>query len=265
MSRLANGQMGSGSSASGAAFQLARLVAVVVSVGFSFGGFIGITDSDAPGWRKGVAAAVLLLVRPPALAWTGVSLVVVLQFLSGLSVRPTAWEAFYLAAGHAAFVGIALYGVARLADLVADLHNTRDDPAAAEVARERLAFAERLHGRIGTSLREIVRSGEAIGRAAEPESARERLDAGLQTARTALHEARSVAHGYHGGGPAGRRPVADDLTTTAVGVLTVATICLMIVPAPVRQVAEADVSGADRPGPDLLPGLGLPVAGAQAG
>jgi two-component system sensor histidine kinase DesK len=71
------------------------------------------------------------------LGWTGFGLVLVTQFFSALPVRPTVAEALYLVFGHTAFVGIALYGVARLADLVADLRDARTRLADAEVARER--------------------------------------------------------------------------------------------------------------------------------
>ncbi|MBB5964573.1 histidine kinase [Planomonospora venezuelensis] len=283
------------------AFKLARLVAVVVSIGFSYGGFIGIFRADDPPGRKAfgcglltallllhlyncvrtadgrrprawqwtlalqavltvtgllmfastwygntgfLAAAVLLLVRPPALAWGGFALVVAAQYLSGLQVRPTVWDALYLALGHAAFVGIALYGVARFADLVAGLHQTRTALAEAEVARERLAFAQQLNERVGTSLEQVVRCGEAVSAAAEPGTARAQLEAGLATARSALNETRSVAHASRDGAPAGRR-VADDLTTPVVAGLGAATVCLMLLTSPVRQILKEQASGGE--------------------
>jgi hypothetical protein len=148
-----------------------------------------------------LAAAVLLLVRPRSLGWAGFGLVLVTQFFSALPVRPTVAEALYLVIGHTAFVGIALYGVARLADLVADLRDTRTRLADAEVARERVAFAERLRERIGTSLDQVVRHSEAVLGAAEPEAARQRLNQSLDTARAALNEARSVARSHRASVP----------------------------------------------------------------
>jgi signal transduction histidine kinase len=285
----------------GLAFRLARLVAVVVSVGFSYGGFIGIFRSDDSPGRKALgcglltallllhlyncvrtvdgrrpkawqwtlalqavltatgllmfpstwygntgflAAAVLLLVQPPVLAWSGFALIVGAQYLSGLEVRPTVWDALYLATGHAAFVGIALYGVARFADLVADLHKTRTALADVEVTKERLAFAQQLNERVGTSLEQVVRSGEAISEVAEPETIRAQLDASLATARSALNETRSVAHASRDSAPAARQ-VADDLTTTVVARLSVATISLMLLASPVRHILKAQVSSGE--------------------
>ncbi|GAA4592016.1 hypothetical protein GCM10023194_52800 [Planotetraspora phitsanulokensis] len=289
------------SSESGIAVRTARLVAVVVSAGFSFGGFIGAADSDQPNAHKAVAfallatllalhlyncvrradgrsprgwqwtlaaqavltsigmvwfastwygnsgflaAAVLLLVRPRALGWAGFGLVLVTQFFSALPVRPTAAETLYLVIGHTALVGIALYGVARLADLVADLRDTRTRLADAEVARERVAFAERLGERVGTSLDQVVEHSEAVLETADPETARRRLNQSLDTARAALNEARSVARSHRENGPS-RRSVADDLTSTSVTVLGVATICLMILPGPVRYALRTDLTAAD--------------------
>jgi hypothetical protein len=191
-----------------------------------------------------LAAAVLLLVRPRSLGWAGFGLVLVTQFFSALPVRPTVAEALYLVIGHTAFVGIALYGVARLADLVADLRDTRTRLADAEVARERVAFAERLRERIGTSLDQVVRHSEAVLGAAEPEAARQRLNQSLDTARAALNEARSVARSHRASVPSWR-PVADDLTATSVTVLGVATICLMILPGPVRYALRTGLTTAD--------------------
>ncbi|MFD0901884.1 sensor histidine kinase [Actinomadura sediminis] len=179
-----------------------------------------------------LAAAILLLVRRRWAAWGGFALVIAAQFAAASPVRPTAVEAAYLAVGHAAFVGIALYGVARLADLVSDMRRTRDGLAAAEVARERLVFAQQLNERVGVSLERVVRDGDA----GDPAAVGRRLD----VARAALNETRSVAHGYGRERPAAA-PVADDLTSRAVAVLGAATICLMIVPTEVRWFLRADL------------------------
>jgi two-component system sensor histidine kinase DesK len=283
------------------AFRLARLVAVVVSAGFSYGGFIGIFRSEDPVARKALggallagllllhlyncvrtaegrrpkawqwtlalqvvltgaglqlfastwygntgflAAAVLLLVRPPALAWAGFAGIVLVQFLSGLDVRPTVWDAAYLAVGHTAFVGIALYGVARFADLVRDMERTRTALADAEVTRERLAFAQLLNERVGASLEEVVRHGEAVAESSELPAARERLAASLDTARSALNETRLVAHSHRDGAPAGRR-VADDLTTTVVTGLGTVAVLLMLLTNPIKSLLKSDLPGGE--------------------
>ncbi|WP_344899944.1 sensor histidine kinase [Actinomadura meridiana] len=273
--------------------RLARLVAVVVSVGFSYGGFIGISRSGDPAGLKALgcgllvsllllhlyncvqtadgrrprawqwtlaaqavltgvglllfadtwygntgflAAAVLLLIRPVAAAWAGFAVVVVVQFVSGLDVRPTVWEAAYLALGHTAFVGVALYGVARFADLVADLEKTRTALAEAEVARERLAFAQQLNERVGRTLEAVVRDGETA-RA----SLRDLLTDRLALARSALNETRSVAHSHRGTAPL-PPPAAGDLTTTFVTGLGMAAALLMLLTGPIRSLSQADES-----------------------
>jgi two-component system sensor histidine kinase DesK len=285
----------------GSAFRLARLVAVVVSVGFSYGGFIGIFRSGdiagqkalgcgllvgllllhlyncvrAPDGRRPtawqwtlalqavltgaglhlfastwygntgfLAAAVLLLIRPAALAWAGFAVIVLAQFLSGLEVRPTVWDAAYLAVGHTAFVGLALYGVARFADLVRDMERTRTALADAEVTRERLAFAQLLNERVGTSIEEVVRHGDAVRESSDLPAVRERLSASLATARSALNETRLVAHSHRDGAPAGLR-VADDPTTTVVTGLGAAATLLMLLTNPVKSILKSDAAGGE--------------------
>ncbi|MFB4314963.1 sensor histidine kinase [Actinomadura sp. 21ATH] len=272
-----------------AAVRWARVVAVGVSCGFAFGGYVGIINAEPGGkpaafalltallllhlrncirwsedvrvrgwqWTLGVqavltavgqiwyastwygnsgflAAAFLLLIRRRWAAWGGFALVIAAQFAAALPVRPTVAEAAHLAVGHAAFVGIALYGVARLADLVSDMRRTRDELAAAEVARERLVFAQQLNERVAVSLERVVRDGEAGDRAA--------VGRRLDVARAALNETRSVAHGYGREHLATGRPAADDLTSRRVAVLGAATICLMIVPGAVRAFLRVDLS-----------------------
>ncbi|OLT11179.1 hypothetical protein BJF79_04640 [Actinomadura sp. CNU-125] len=271
-----------------AAVRWARVVAVGVSCGFAFGGYVGIVNAEPGGkpaafvlltvllllhlrncirwsedarvrgwpWTLGVqavltaagmvwyadtwygnsgflAAAFLLLFRRRWAAWGGFAAVIAAQFAAALPVRPTVAEAAYLAVGHAAFVGIALYGVARLADLVSDMRRTRDGLAAAGVARERLVFAQQLNERVGVSLERVVRDGGT----GDPATIRRRLD----VARAALNETRSVAHGYGRERLAGAT-VADDLTSTVVAVLGAATICLMIVPVEARRLLQAELS-----------------------
>jgi signal transduction histidine kinase len=285
------------------AVRLARAVAVTVSVGFAFGGYVGIIDADHPGptrlaaaalltallglhlrncvrradgrrprawpWTLAaqavltaagmvwfadtwygnsgfLAAAILLLIRPPALAWAGFGAVLVAQFCSALPVRHTVGEALYLALGHAAFVGVALYVVARLADLVTDLRATRTALADAAVARERLAFAEELNERVGAGLEAVVRDGSAALDAG-PAASGDRLRASLETARSALNDARSVAHGHHRDpGPGVRLPaLADDLTVRGVTAVGIATLVLMIVPSEVRRAMRVDLAGGE--------------------
>jgi two-component system sensor histidine kinase DesK len=191
-----------------------------------------------------LAAALLLLIRPPSLAWAGFGLVVVAQFAAALPVRPTVGEALYLAVGHTAFVGIALYAVARLADLVTDLRETRLELAAAEVARQRLAFGRELNERVGASMRRLIRHGEAILAGPDAASARLELDRSLTMARAALNDARSVAHGHRDEDTVPRHPAAD-LGTVGVAAVGGLAVLLMIVPTEVRWAARVGLSGAE--------------------
>ncbi|GAA3474301.1 sensor histidine kinase [Nonomuraea roseola] len=182
-----------------------------------------------------LAAAVLLLIRSPGPRWAAFALVLAAQFWSGLTVRPVS-EALYLVVGQAAFVGVALYGVVRLTDLIIDLRGTQASLAAAEVARERLAFAEELNERVGASLRQVILALQ------RPGLSRAELESSLATARTALTDVRSVSHAHRDG--AGARPVvAGDLTTRVVNVLVVTTLLLMIVPRELRHVLQIGLSG----------------------
>ena len=191
-----------------------------------------------------LAAALLLLVRPPALAWSGFGLVVVAQFAAALPVRPTVGEALYLAVAHTAFVGIALYTVARLADLVADVSDTRLALAAAEVARQRLAFGHELNERVGATMRRLIRHGEDLVARPDVAAARVELDEALALARAALNDARSVAHGHRDDAAATRHPAAD-LGTASVAALGVTAILLMIVPTELRWAGRVGLSAGE--------------------
>lgn len=294
----------------GETLRLARLVAVVVSAGFAFGGVIGViysadaaprkavafallaallllhlrhcvrrTDGRRPrGWQWTLAAqvaltvaglvwfaatwygntgflcaAMLLLLRRAWLQWGGFGLVLVAQYLSSATVRPTVFETLYVVVGQTAFVGLALYAVVRLADLIVDLRATQAELAEVAVARERLAFAEQLNDRVGGSLREVVSRGQAVLEAEDPERARGELEVGLDTARLALTEVRSVSHTHREGGrtrpPRGAAdraglPVAADLTRPVVAGLAAMTLLLMIVPRELRLALSAEVPAA---------------------
>ena len=193
-----------------------------------------------------LAAALLLLIRPPRLAWAGFGLVVVAQFVIALPVRPTVGEALYLAVGHTAFVGIALYTVARLADLVTDVSDTRLALAATEVARQRLAFGRELNERVGANMRRLVRHGEAILVRPDVAALRAELDEALAMARTALNDARAVAHGHRAdtAATAARHPAAD-LGTASVAALGVSAVLLMIIPTELRWAARVGLSAGE--------------------
>jgi signal transduction histidine kinase len=195
-----------------------------------------------------LAGALLLLVRPPALGWVGFGLVIAVHVPVAVSIRPTVFEAIYLVIGQAALVGLAVYGVARLADLVAALRAARRELAVAAVARERLRFAQHLNDGVGAALAAFARRTTALlpVLADRPEAVRAELTDGLSAARRALNDARSVAHAHRDDErPVAGWRVADDLTATSVLVLGAVTLTLMIVPLPLRALLTSGPSAGE--------------------
>ncbi|MFI1577893.1 histidine kinase [Embleya sp. NPDC020630] len=193
-----------------------------------------------------LAGAALLLLRPAWAGWAGFAAVVAVQVPVGLAVRPTVVEALYLVFGQAALVGLAVYALAGLTDLVAALAATRTALADAEVARERLRFTRHLTDGVGASLTRIVERGEAL--VAElrecPERARVALTEALAEARGAMTEVRAYAHAHKS--VAGTPPpaIAVEPTPRAVSVLRVVILVLIVVPLPVRMLAASHYSPA---------------------
>jgi two-component system sensor histidine kinase DesK len=185
-----------------------------------------------------LAGAFLVLLRPAWLAWTGFAVVLAVHVEVGLAVRPTLVEALYLVAGQAALVGLAVYAIARLADLVAALSATRTALAEAGVARERLRFGETLTAGVGATLTRIVGRGDALlaGLRERPNSARAQLEETLEQARGAMNQARAFAH-THRNAEQTPPPVVDEPTPRAVAVLRVVILTLLIVPLPIRVLA----------------------------
>ncbi|GAA4526498.1 hypothetical protein GCM10023096_60190 [Nonomuraea ferruginea] len=190
-----------------------------------------------------LAAAVLLLVRPVRLGWAGFAGVLAVQGWSWWTVDASPGEVANLVFGHTAFVAIALYGSVRVADLVADRYDARAELAAAEVTRERRAFADELNGRVGNSLRTVIAAGEAMLASTGTEQARGQLERALDTARSTLDETRAMSHARRDS-HARVRPPADDMSPAYVHFLGGVTVCLMIVPESARFAVEAGLSAA---------------------
>jgi two-component system sensor histidine kinase DesK len=94
--------------------------------------------------------------------------------------------------------GLIIYGMARLSDLVAEVHASREEKARMAVAQERLRFARDLHDLLGYSLSAITLKSELIYRLVptRPDRAREEISAVLHVSRQALADVRLVASGY---------------------------------------------------------------------
>lgn len=193
-----------------------------------------------------LAGAALLLLRPAWAAWAGFVAVLAVQVPVGLAVRPTVVEALYLVLGQAALVGLAVYALAGLADLVAALTATRTALAEAEVARERLRFARHLTDGVGASLTRILAGGDALlaGLRERPESSRPALTEALAEARVAMTRARAFAHEHKSVESTPPPAIADEPTPRAVAVLRVAILVLLIAPLPLRVLAASDYSPA---------------------
>ncbi|MER5177938.1 histidine kinase [Streptomyces sp. NPDC002896] len=149
-----------------------------------------------PGMAGYFAGSLLLMVRGTsgrilaALTAAGVS-------AAGLG-RGDPWTRSLYAGGATGVMALAVYGVARLAELVARAHHQRETLAWKAVDQERRRYARDLHDLLGYSLSAISLKGDLAQRLVHvhPERTREELDGLLGVARAALTDVRAVAHGY---------------------------------------------------------------------
>lgn len=95
-------------------------------------------------------------------------------------------------------VGLMVFGLARLAQLVRYVHATRAELAQLAIVRERMRFARDLHDLLGYSLSAITLKAELTRRlvATNPARARDELAGVLDISRQALADVRTVASGY---------------------------------------------------------------------
>ncbi|MFI2643386.1 sensor histidine kinase [Streptomyces sp. NPDC018610] len=149
------------------------------------------------GSMQGPLGATLLLTLPSRLAWPAYGAVVAgivpYSLLSGAGPLETAY--FLIAGG---LTGLVVYGLSRLADLVEELHETREQVAKMAVVQERLRFARDLHDLLGYSLSAITLKGELVQRLIghRPDRAAAETAELLAVARQALADVRLVSRGY---------------------------------------------------------------------
>lgn len=152
------------------------------------------------GWVGGMsgllAGLVLLTVAAPWswLAFCGLLVVEEGLWLAvGLPYEPALNSAIWVLIAFAD-VGIALFGLTRLAEVVRDVRATRDEITVAAVARQRLAVADRLRKAIDDRLALVEAHATAALRSlsADPSSAREEMAAAGRTAREVVAEAREL-------------------------------------------------------------------------
>jgi two-component system sensor histidine kinase DesK len=152
------------------------------------------------GWVGGMsgllAGLVLLTVSAPWSWLVFCGLVVVeegLWLAVGLPYEPALNSTIWVLIAFAD-VGLALFGLTRLAEVVGEVRATRDEVTVAAVARQRLAIADRLRSAIDARLEVVEAHATAALRslATSPSSARREMAAAGKTAREVVTEAREL-------------------------------------------------------------------------
>ncbi|SDP62770.1 sensor histidine kinase [Lentzea jiangxiensis] len=149
--------------------------------------------AGVPGFLAGAGALLL----PRRAGWIAFFSVVALQ---GVIYSALGENAVAIAYGVMATTnhGLVLYALTRLRSMVNQLHEAREELAAAAVTQERLRFARDLHDLLGYSLSAITLKSELTHRllTADPDRARQELTEVLEISRQALADVRSVALSY---------------------------------------------------------------------
>jgi len=146
-----------------------------------------------PGFLAGNA----LLVLSAPLGWTVVGLVTVSIAVLQAHFTGRAQDIAY-ATVSTIITSMIVYGMSRLASLVAELQAARLELARMAVAQERLRFARDLHDLLGYSLSAVTLKSELARRLVgnHPAGARDELAEILEISRQALADVRAVASGY---------------------------------------------------------------------
>ncbi|RJL35540.1 hypothetical protein D5H75_01705 [Bailinhaonella thermotolerans] len=160
-------------------------------------------------WAPWTVAAAVLCALPGRVAWPLFVLVVVgsggavLLFGHGLGPGPgvQAGLGYMIVAANG---GLILFVLSALVRAVEDLHGTREEPAGAALARERLRLDAELRDPLGGNLRALASRMRAAARAG-PGDARRDLREGVALARQTLARVRAAAAACRAG-PAGEQP-----------------------------------------------------------
>jgi signal transduction histidine kinase len=163
-------------------------------------------------------AGTALLVLPAIPAWTLFTATVVSTGWIHAALSGSNLDSLYIGVATVMF-GLELYGLTRLAGLIAELHKARTELAWSAVAHERLRFARDLHELLGLRLSAIAPKGELAHRlvAKDTDRARQELSEILEISRRALADVRSVARGY-------RDQNLEEASRTAGSVLAAASV-----------------------------------------
>src|ERR1017187_1199692 len=143
-----------------------------------------------------LAGSVLLLVpgRAAGVLYTGV-----VASMAGLSVAfgLSAYSVVYVTVSTIA-VGLFVFGLSRLSQVISYVHAARDELAQLAVVRERVRFSRDLHDLLGYSLSAITLKAELARRlvSADPGRSRDEIAELIDIARQALADVRTVSSGY---------------------------------------------------------------------
>lgn len=149
------------------------------------------------GGMAGPLAASILLVLPRPTAWIPfVAVVLSMWPVATLNYHTADWISYFVSSTMV--VGLVMFGMTRLSELVRELAAARNELARMAVVAERLRFARDLHDLLGYSLSSITLKSELAYRLVpgQPDRARRELTEILQASRQALADVREVASSY---------------------------------------------------------------------
>lgn len=214
------------------------------------------------GWVGGISGLlgglVLLTVTSPR-SWVLFGLLLVVEEalwlgVVGLPYTPEVHAAVWLLIAFSDNA-LALFGLTWLAELVRQVHSTRDELAVAAITRQRLAVAERLRSMIGERIQIVSERSKAAQQAlaTDQEEARAQVVAAGVTAREMLAEARAIAADQHD--QIGSRPDAEENRVVLAPRLARAVLLAVVL-----QFAVQNVLNVAAPGGAGYPGIALVVA-----
>ncbi|MFI9364413.1 sensor histidine kinase [Kitasatospora sp. NPDC053057] len=186
------------------------------------------------GGMAGFLAGSTLLLLKPRVAWVLFGLETAFTGLVAALLSGDALGVAWLTMSTVV-IGLIVYGLTRVAELVAELHRVRAEVTRLAVEGERLRVARDLHDLLGYSLSAIMLKNELTYRlmGRNDERARVELSEALAITRQALADVRGVAWGYRD------MRLADELDSVH-GVLTAAGVTTVV--EPLVEVGSAEVN-----------------------
>jgi len=155
-----------------------------------------VLGSEWGGMAGWLAGSILLLI-PGLTAWALFAAVVLSMLAGSLIAGLGPYSVAYLTVASLD-IGLVVFGLSRLTQIITYLKATRTDLAQLAVIRERVRFGRDLHDLLGYSLSAITLKAELTRRLvnSNPARARDELAELLDVARQALADVRLVASGY---------------------------------------------------------------------